>query len=57
MTTNIYYIVHLVCVIWILYHVWMVNKSLSGVMKIVWSLVGLILGILGAIIYYFVGKK
>jgi hypothetical protein len=55
--TDIYYIVHLVCLIWVLYHVWAVNKSLSGAMKIVWSLVGLFLGILGAIIYYFVGKK
>lgn len=47
----------LVSVIWVIYDVLTQNKGLSTVMKIVWILVALIFGILGAIVYYFIGRN
>ncbi|WP_445476019.1 PLDc N-terminal domain-containing protein [Methanococcoides methylutens] len=47
----------LLSVIWVIYDVVTQNKRLSGVMKVVWILVALIFGILGAVVYYFIGRK
>ncbi len=55
--TNVYYIIALVCAIWVIYDVWAVNKKLSGGMKIVWSILALLFSVLTAIIYYFTQKK
>ncbi len=47
----------LLSVIWVIYDVVTQNKRLSDVMKVVWILVALVFGILGAAVYYFVGRK
>lgn len=47
----------LVSVIWAIYDVLTQKKGLSTVMKIVWILVALIFGILGAIAYYLIRRK
>lgn len=47
----------LLSVIWVIYDVVTQNKRLSGAMKVVWILVALVFGILGAAVYYFVGRK
>ncbi|MFA0821381.1 MAG: PLDc N-terminal domain-containing protein [Methanomethylovorans sp.] len=57
MIETIWGLIVLISVIWVLYDVLTQNKGLSTVMKIVWILAALIFGILGAIAYYFLGKK
>jgi multisubunit Na+/H+ antiporter MnhE subunit len=57
MIETIWGFIVLISVIWVLYDVLTQNKSLSTVMKIVWILAALIFGILGAIAYYFLGRK
>jgi hypothetical protein len=55
--TTIWGLLVLLAVIWVIYDVVTQNKSLSTVMKIVWILVALIFGIIGAVVYYFIGKS
>lgn len=57
MLETIWGLIVLISVIWVLYDVLTQNKGLTTVMKIVWILAALIFGILGAIAYYFLGKK
>ncbi|AGB50520.1 hypothetical protein Metho_2369 [Methanomethylovorans hollandica DSM 15978] len=57
MIETIWGFIVLISVIWVLYDVLTQNKSLSTLMKIVWILAALIFGILGAIAYYFLGRK
>ncbi len=58
LVTNIWGLLTLVSAVWVIYDVLMKNRSLSDIMKIVWIVVALIFGILGAAAYYlFVRKK
>lgn len=50
-------IIALICAIWVIYDVWAVNRKLSDVAKIVWTIFAVIFSIITAIVYYFVGKK
>lgn len=50
-------LIALASVIWVIYDVLTQNQRLSTIMKIVWILVALIFGILGAIVYYFIGRS
>jgi len=50
-------IIVLVSVIWVIYDVLTQNKGLTTVWKIIWILLALILGIIGAILYYFLGRN
>ncbi|HDR72621.1 MAG TPA: hypothetical protein ENN85_01695 [Methanoculleus sp.] len=47
----------LVSVIWVIYDVLTQNKGLTTGWKIIWIVVALVFGILGAIAYYFLGRK
>ncbi|TQD24380.1 PLDc N-terminal domain-containing protein [Methanolobus vulcani] len=57
MLEAIWGLIVLISVIWVIYDVVTQNKGLTSVMKVVWILAALIFGILGAIAYYFLGKK
>lgn len=57
MLETIWGLLVLLSVIWVIYDVVTQNKRLSDVMKVVWILVALVFGILGAAVYYFVGRK
>ncbi|HII01402.1 TPA: hypothetical protein HA351_07050 [Methanosarcinaceae archaeon] len=57
LVTNIWGLLTLVSVVWVIYDVLMKNRSLSDIMKIVWIVVALIFGILGAAAYYLFGRK
>lgn len=46
----------LIAFIWVLIDV-INRKDLDTGMKVLWIIIALILGIIGAIIYYFVGRK
>ncbi|WP_410507473.1 PLDc N-terminal domain-containing protein [Methanosarcina hadiensis] len=55
--TNIWGLIALASVIWVIYDVMTQNKGLSDVKKIIWIVVALLFGILGAVLYYFLGRK
>jgi uncharacterized RDD family membrane protein YckC len=55
--TNIWGLIALASVIWVIYDVMTLNKGLSDVKKIIWIVVALIFGILGAVLYYFLGRQ
>lgn len=55
--TNIWGLIALVSFIWVLYDVLTRNKGLNDMMKIMWIVVALIFGVLGAILYYFIGRR
>ncbi|APH39575.1 PLDc N-terminal domain-containing protein [Methanohalophilus halophilus] len=54
---EIWGIVTLLATIWVIYDVFTNNRMLSTMMKIIWVLAALLFGVLGAIAYYFIGKK
>jgi len=54
---NIWGLIALASVIWVIYDVMTQNKGLSDIKKIIWIVVALIFGILGAVLYYFLGRK
>ncbi len=55
--STIWGLLALASIIWVIYDVLTQNKSLTDVMKAVWIIVALLFGIIGAIVYYFIGKK
>ncbi|WP_462272547.1 PLDc N-terminal domain-containing protein [Methanohalophilus sp.] len=54
---EIWGIVTLLATIWVIYDVLTNNRRLSTMMKIIWVVAALLFGVLGAIAYYFIGKK
>ncbi|ATU08835.1 PLDc N-terminal domain-containing protein [Methanohalophilus portucalensis] len=54
---QIWGIVTLLATIWVIYDVFTNNRRLSTMMKIIWIVAALLFGVLGAIAYYFIGKK
>ena len=55
--TTFLYIINVIAAIWVIYEVLAVNRKLSTGMKVLWVILALLLGIIAAIIYYFVYKK
>jgi len=55
MLGGIYSIVHFASAIWVIYDV--INSKMKKDKQIIWSIVGVVLGLVGALIYYFVEKK
>ena len=54
---TIFWIIGIVCAVWVIYDVWAVNKSLGAGAKIIWSILAILFSVITAIVYYFVGKK
>ncbi|MGB9929544.1 MAG: PLDc N-terminal domain-containing protein [Methanosarcina sp.] len=44
-------------VIWVIYDTLTRNKSLTDIMKIMWIVVTLIFGVMGAVFYYLIGRS
>ncbi|MFY1111303.1 MAG: PLDc N-terminal domain-containing protein [Methanosarcinaceae archaeon] len=57
LVTNIWGLLTLLSAVWVIYDVLMKNRTLSDIMKIVWIVVALVFGILGAAAYYLFGRK
>ena len=57
LTSMIWGLLSLASIIWVAYDVLTKNKSLTDVMKAAWIIVALLFGIIGALVYYFIGKK
>ena len=56
-TNTIYGIIHLVCAVWVIYEVWVVNKKMSEGGKLLWTILALLFSIITAIVYYFTQKN
>jgi hypothetical protein len=56
-TTSVIGIVAIICAIWVIYDVWVKQKSMSAVSKILWTVFALIFSIITAIVYYFTKKR
>ncbi|MDG6243738.1 MAG: PLDc N-terminal domain-containing protein [Methanolobus sp.] len=57
MAYNIWGLITLVSVVWVIYDVMVRNKGLEPIKKALWIIIAIIFGVLGAIAYYFLGKK
>lgn len=57
LVANIWGLIALASAIWVIYDVMTQNKGLSDMKKIIWIVVALIFGILGAVLYYFLGRN
>ncbi|NOZ81056.1 MAG: hypothetical protein GXP63_05260 [DPANN group archaeon] len=55
--TSIWWILGIICSVWVIYDVWAEQKNMDNTMKIVWTVTALLFSILTAIVYYFVVKK
>ncbi|MEN8115676.1 MAG: hypothetical protein ABFS16_01780 [Bacteroidota bacterium] len=45
-------IVGLVCAVWVIFHVWKLNKDANLLVKIIWTILAVVFNIFTAIIYY-----
>ncbi|MFY0687346.1 MAG: PLDc N-terminal domain-containing protein [Cyclobacteriaceae bacterium] len=54
---SIFYVIHLVCAIWVIYDVVANQKGMSGGTKAIWVICALLFSIITAIVYYFMKKK
>jgi hypothetical protein len=50
-------IIAFACAVWVIYHVWAVNKGLSTGSKILWTIFAVLFSIITAIVYLIVKKK
>lgn len=50
-------IIAFVCAVWVIYHVWAVNKGLSTGAKVLWTIFAVLFSIITAIVYLIVKKK
>lgn len=54
---TVVWIVALLCAIWVIYDVWAVNKKLSTLAKVIWTIVAILFSIITAIVYWLVEKR
>ncbi len=55
--STIFYIVALLCAVWVIYDVLVKNKKLNTTAKAVWIICAVLFSIVTAIVYYFIGRK
>lgn len=53
----ILWIIGIICAIWVIYDVLVVNRGLDTTKKVLWILAAIFFSIITAIVYYFVYKK
>jgi len=54
---NIFYIIAIICAVWVIYDVWAVNNKYGTGGKVIWSIFALLFSVVTAVVYFFVGKK
>ena len=55
--TNIFYVIGIIAMVWVIYDVVANQKSMSGLNKAIWIICAILFSIITAIVYYFVKKK
>lgn len=54
---DIWGLLSVISFIWVVYDALTQNRSLNDMMKIMWIVIALIFGTLGAVLYFFIGRK
>jgi hypothetical protein len=54
---NIWGIIVLISVIWVIYDLFTYNRAMSTLKKILWIIIVFLLGIIGVILYYLIGRR
>jgi hypothetical protein len=54
---NIWGIIVLLSIIWVIYDLFTYNRAMSTLKKILWIIIVFLLGIIGAILYYLIGRR
>jgi len=54
---TIWGLIVLLSVIWVIYDLFTYNRAMSTLKKILWIIIVLILGIIGVILYYLIGRR
>ncbi len=54
---NIWGILVLLSVIWVIYDLFTYNRAMSTLKKILWIIIVFLLGIIGVILYYLIGRR
>lgn len=47
----------LLSVIWVIYDLFTYNRAMSTIKKVLWIIIVLVLGIIGVILYYLIGRR
>jgi len=47
----------LISEIWVIYDLFTYNRSMNALTKLIWIIVVLVFGIIGVVLYYFLGRK
>jgi len=55
--TTFWELTSLISLAWVVYDTLARNRTLTDIMKIMWIVVTLIFGIIGAVFYYFIGRN
>jgi pilus assembly protein TadC len=50
-------LIGLIAVVWVIYDVLTIQKEMPDIEKLIWVLVALFLGLIGALVYYFIVKR
>lgn len=51
------YLVGLICGIWVIYDVWVKNRTMDDNSKILWTILAVIANVFTAVIYYMMHKR
>jgi len=54
---TIWGLIVLLSIIWVIYDLFTYNRAMSTLKKVLWIIVVLLLGILGVILYYLIGRR
>jgi len=57
MIGKIWWVIAVLCMLWVIYDVVAVNKKLSSTEKVVWVILAIVFSIITAIVYYFIEKR
>ena len=55
--SNLLYLIGVIAMIWVIYDVWINQKGMDGLSKIIWTVCAIIFSVITAIVYYFMKKR
>ena len=54
---NFWWLIGLICAVWVIYDVFTTQKKMKTEMKVLWTILAILFSVITAIVYYFVVKK
>lgn len=52
--SKLFWLLGVICAVWVIYDVWAKNHQLSETNKILWTVFALLFNVVAAVVYYFV---